>query len=602
MAENTHRLIFFVLTLLALASCSEKQPEPEPEPAGDVLLHTVWDMNKAERQLDSHAGDELLSALQPMYREFKVIPNTFLLKDLPSSATDQNFACYPRIKRMADGNFIMFYHGGQYGTRVWCTISTDLKKWSTPQLLYTAETVTIEKPEDDTRRFVNPDAVVLPDGEILLVVSYRAAGHYGKGLDCGLSFLHSRDNGLSWGRRLDVPVGPNWEPYLLLLPDGKIHCYFTDAIPQTRNSGTGLIVSADGGRTWSSKIRVCQQYKYDYRTSGTEKAQYNGQKIYTDQMPCFRILNDGKTLVGWLEARLEKPVPEDCADSDTYNSYCMMSLVRNHSLEWEDLTSYDVAKPGPEDRETNVIKGAAGYVATFPSGEVVLSYGKSSIFRLKIGNSTATAWRGKSWDDCVLAPFEGKGYWGSTEVFDNNYMTVAMHSSTEGMAGMQTGVMYLNQRQDAFEEDIRLDGDASEWKTDRAFYLCTDDGRDVIIRTARDASNLYFAVEARDFEESDLVNIMLKPEGNSSTVTLKVGSKGLAQESVAGVVAKACPAVSAQGESGWVCEVSVPLNALSVNAGASLRCYADIYSGGKRHPFTFADVTNFDTWQKISLK
>lgn len=602
MAANTHRLIFFALALLGLAACSEKAPVPGPEPGTDVLLHTVWDMNKADRQLNSHAGDELTSTLQPMYREFMVIPNTFLLKDLPSSATDQNFACYPRIKRMADGNFIMFYHGGQYGTRVWCTISPDLRKWSTPQLLYTAETVTIEKPGDDTRRFVNPDAVVLPDGELLLVVSYRAAGHYGKGLGCGLSFLRSKDNGLSWGRRLDLPVGPNWEPYMLLLPDGKIHCYFTDAIPQTRNSGTGLVISADGGKTWSSKIRVCQQYKYDYRTPGTEKAQYNGQKIYTDQMPCFRILNDGKTLVGWLEARLEKPTPEDCADSDSYNSYCMMSLVRNHSLEWRDLTSYDVELTGPEDRESNVIKGAAGYVATFPSGEVVLSYGKSSIFRLKIGNSTATAWRGKTWDDGIYMPFEGKGYWGSTEVFDNNYMTVAMHSSTEGMAGMQTGVMYLNQRQDAFEENIMVDGDASEWITDRAFYLCTPDGKDAIIRTARDASNLYLAVEARDFEDKDLVDIMLKSEASSSSVILKLSTKGLVQNSASGVEAIVSSAVSKDGESGWVCEVSVPLKALSAAVGSTLRCYADIYAAGKRYPFTFAEPSNFDTWQKISLK
>ncbi|MBO4447577.1 MAG: hypothetical protein J5764_05585 [Bacteroidales bacterium] len=602
MAKNPYALILFAAVLAVCSSCTEKpDPEPDPGPGTTVRLHTIWEMNRSEVQLNSHAGDELSSTLQPMYREFSLINNTFLLKDLPASATDQNFSCYPRIKRMADGKFIMFYHGGEFGTRVWCTISPDLKKWSTPQMLYTAQTVTIETPEDDVRRFVNPDAVVLPDGTILLVVSYRAAGHYRVGLGSGLSFRRSRDNGITWSKSYEVPVGPNWEPYLLLLPDGRIQCYFTDAIPQTRNSGTGLIVSEDGGLTWSEKIRVCQQYKYDYYTPDEEKAAYNGQKIYTDQMPSFRVLNDGKTLVGWLEARLEKPVPPDCADSDSYKSYCMMSLVRNHSLDWEDLTSYDVSNPGPEDRETNVMRGAAGYVSTFPSGEIVLSYNLSNLFRLKLGDATATRFRGTSWTDDIYSPFEYKGYWGSTEVFNNNYMAIAMLSSAVGAEGMQIGVMYLNQRQDALEAAIRVDGDSSEWTTDRAFYLCTKDGKDAVVRTARDDSNLYFALDCRDFGTADIVDLVLKG-GNSSSLTMKLGASGLLS-SVSGVTAASKAAEGPDGEDGFVCEAAVPLSVLKAGKGDSIMCYADIYTAdGQRWPFTFSDVKDASTWQKIRIK
>ena len=600
MAKNPFAI---ALSLALIAACGEKPAPVPPAPEGDVMLHTVMDMAKEPPVLNSHAGDELCSALQPVYRCFSVIPHGFLLKDLPESATDQKFSCYPRIKSLPDGNFIMFYHGGEFGSRVWCTLSSDFKKWSTPQMLYAPKTVSIDKPDDDVIRYVNPDAVVLPDGEILLVVSYRAAGHYRQGIGGGLSFRRSKDGGNTWGKAYDVPVGSNWEPYLLLLPDGTLHCYFTDAIPMTRNSGTGLIISRDGGKTWSAKTRVCQQYKYDYFTPGLENQQYNGQKIYTDQMPCFRVLNDGKTIAVWLEARLEKPVPEDCANSDTYKSYCMMSLVRNPSLEWEDLTSYEVERTGPADRETNVLRGAAGYISTFPSGEVVLSFNISNRFSLKIGNAAATAWRGERWTDGWMQFFDGKGYWGSTEAFGGNFLAIAMHSTSEEVNGMQLGLLYLNHRLDAQRESILVDGDAAEWISTRAFYLGAKNGNDAVIRAAYDDANLYLAVECRDdgSNPSDLVEVLLKA-GEAATFNVKVNAKGLYSSSSPAVTCVARSAKTAEGEPGYVCELSIPLSALGVSAGNTLFCYADMVVSGARIPFTFADLSVPATWQRIQLR
>ena len=109
--------------------------------------------------------------------------------------------------------------------------------------------------------------------------------------------------------------GTNWEPYLLQLPDGRIQCYFTDCLPATRNSGTSVITSTDNGRTWHGHMRVCRQYKYDDK----------GVRIFTDQMPCFRLLNDGETLFGFLEARLEPEGPQG-------NSIYTMSAVRNRGF------------------------------------------------------------------------------------------------------------------------------------------------------------------------------------------------------------------------------------------------------------------------------
>ena len=187
-------------------------------------------------------------------------------------------------------------------------------------MLYEPEPVVIDG-DSDVIRYVNMDAVVLPDGEILAVCSYRASSHYDRGVGGGLKLIRSKDNGRTWSAPEIIYEGLNWEAYLLLLPDQRtIHCYFTDAIPQSRNSGTSLITSTDKGVTWSGKSRICRQYKYDYTCPVHDpaavgapcppdcpKMEFLGQKIYTDQMPCFRVLNDGKTIAGFMEARLETP-------------------------------------------------------------------------------------------------------------------------------------------------------------------------------------------------------------------------------------------------------------------------------------------------------
>ena len=55
--------------------------------------------------------------------------------------------------------------------------------------------------------------------------------------------------------------GPNWESHLIQLPNGDIHCYFAYPRPwiSDANSGTALVVSKDGGKTWEP-----EQGEYPY--------------------------------------------------------------------------------------------------------------------------------------------------------------------------------------------------------------------------------------------------------------------------------------------------------------------------------------------------
>ncbi len=614
MAKNKNRIIIALCALLS-AACSLKDG-PDPGPGGNegVLLHSVWDMDTSAVALNSHVGDELSSVLQPIWSKFQKIPHLYMNIGVPASATEQKFSCYPRIKQMKGGEYLLLWHSGEFGSRIWYSTSKDFVNWTTPVMIFEPESVDIpegDKTVQDWRRYVNPDAVVLRhngsmNGEILMVCSYRATSHYNQGIDCGLSFKRSTNNGKSWSKVMNVPVGANWEPYILELPDGTLQCYYTDATPQTRNSGTSIITSTDGGHTWSNKIRVSRQYKYDYRTSVAGKTQYNGEKIFTDQMPCFRLLNDGRTIMGWLEARIENPAPpSDCGNSDTYKSHCEMSLVYNDGWTWQDLGENSA---GPARRKTNIMRrGAAGYVVTYPSGEVFISCGLYSLFHIRLGDVNGENWYGNSdWlDDANWSiPFKGKGYWGSMETVGSNMMAVGMHEDiTEtNPGGMQLGMYYLNQRQTPYEQEITIDGDAEEWKSDKGWFISDTLGNEIFIRSAIHAGNLCFAIDRKDASVSagSTVNILLCKNGGTP-LNARIGPQGLVTSAIQGAKAETRLATAKDGSKGYVCELSVPLSSLGVSAGAALRCLAVLEKDNVRTMFSFANGTKPETWQLIRL-
>jgi len=581
------RMTALISLLLCFWACKEVVPVPSDD-LPPVRLHTVMEMNREPAVLNSHAGEELTGVLQPMYAYYSTIPHETLT---PGAPDDQDKAIYPRVKRMSDGRYIMFYHGGQYGSRIWCIVSDDFKSWSAPQLLYQPYKVS-----GDYRRFVNPDAVVLPGGDLLMVCSYRATNGYNSGLDCGLSFRRSSDSGKTWSEPWNVEVGPNWEPYLLVLPDGRLQCYYTDATPQTRNSGTSVITSEDGGATWSAKKRVCRLYKYDYSTSDPDKLAYNGQKIFTDQMPCFRVLNDGQTLVGWLEDRLEEPEPADCS-LDKYNSFYEMSLVYHDGLDWEDLGE---DKSGPERRLNRIVGGAAGYISTFRSGETVLSCGKDGLMHLRMCDAGVTHFYGGSnWEkeSNWMLPFDGRGFWGSTEVVAPTILAAAMHCDD----GMQSGLLYLNHRLDAERRTVVTDGDLSEWESDRAFFLSLPGGEELLLRAAADEKNLYLAADCLEVSSGSVsVSLMMCREGGKAAkATL---TKGMSKTTTKdGIVTVSRKAETAGGVSGFTAEVAIPLSLLGAAQGDTICLYAVLEKGSSRSTFSFSKKTDTATWQRIKL-
>ena len=620
--------VILIILFCAIVACSA-EPHPEssaetgPESADGIIVHTAYDMipSADEVKLNSHADQEQWSVLQPMYETFTVIPHAYLVKEA-ITYSDQWFACYPRIKKMNSGEYIMFWHGGEFGTRIWCSISSDLKRWSEPKILYNAEHITVNG-KADVRRYVNMDAVVMPDGEILAVCSYRAAANYGLGLDCGLKLIRSKDNGRTWSKPQIIYEGPNWEAYLLLLPDQKtIHCYFTDAIPQSRNSGTALITSTDRGATWTSKKCVCRQYKYDHFCPDHGTAEGNkcpadcskkdlfGQKIYTDQMPCFRVLNDGKTIAGFLEARLETPT------NITGASYCKMSMVYNDGLEWRDLGLPDSksVSEGPSRRYSNMFKGGSGYMVTFPQGEVIVSYNVDQKFKMKVLDRHANGFGGSAWSEGWITPFKKFGYWGCMEVDSPQTLVAAIHGVDNASTGydgeykddegMQIGRFWVNRRIDAVAETISVDGDAGEWKSRQAFYLSSPDKTETIFRVGYGASDLYIAVETvvQDGVSPHQLTLGLSKQSGSTKSIIKIDEQGKVTSSGVKVSSSASKNAKAKdGRDGVITEFSIPLKDLGLVPGDMLCFYAKATTPTSSTAFSLANQDTVTSWQRIIL-
>ena len=569
---------------------------PDGEETGTVKVTTALELaSEAPAVKNSHAGEEQWSALQPMTGTYIVLPHKWLLKD---DVVENGYANYPRVKKMASGEYIMFWHGNRYGSRIWYSISSDLRNWSEPVMLFRPEFPILADGQQDVRRYVNMDAAVLPDGDILAVCSYRAEKHYSQNMGSGLCPVRSSDNGRTWSEPHHIYEGCNWEPYLLCLPDGRIQCYFTDGIPQCRNSGTSVMVSSDNGFSWGEKIRVCRQFKYFYDGPNTE---YTGTKIYTDQMPSFRVLNDGKTIFGFLEARLEHPV------SNQGRSYCMMSAVWNDGLDWKDLGE---ESEGPARRATNAMRGAGGYVSAFPSGEVVISCTYEQLLKLKVLDHDGQCPSGTTWSEDWLFPFPGKGFWAGTEVDSPCTMVAAMHCDE----GIQVERLWLNHRINAENASVTPDGDGSEWTGTQALFLTSSDGDETLIRASHDGKNLYLLVEtafapeqtpdvsaARSARDHRL-NIRLANSGERKYGILSLDSKGRVEAKRLSQTSASASGQTSDGRQGNVTEIAVPLSELGgAVAGDYLCIYAEAATPSGTSAFSMSDPSLRSTWQRILL-
>ena len=101
----------------------------------------------------------------------------------------------------------MFYHNNQIGASCSYATSTDFKTWSYKGKLFTNYSIIDSKGEKNDRRYSNCDGLVLSNGDILAVASYRANNGY-RDLpnDAGIEMRRSTDNGVTWSEPVSVMI------------------------------------------------------------------------------------------------------------------------------------------------------------------------------------------------------------------------------------------------------------------------------------------------------------------------------------------------------------------------------------------------------------
>lgn len=325
-------------------------------------------------------------------------------------------ANYPRLKKISDNEYILFYQQGRLGGTIYYTKSKDLKSWEAPRILLEGHDIGSETHPGDRRLYTTCDAVVLPDGEILAFTSYRASmGYRTEPEQCGIVMLRSIDRGTSWSEPRTVYVGQNWEPYAVRLSTGEIHVLFTHIAPGIYEngftsllcSGTGLIRSYDNGDTWHPDVTgtpyLAQRIMQSYLKG------VNGKPYTTDQMACEIELADGSLAV----------VTE--SKNNDEKTFGISAAYSNDN--WSvTLKEYEI---GPSDRQTKMFPGAAPYLVLLPSGSTVLSYNLFGCFLLRKGDS-----RARSFGEPFSVFPDIKGCWGSLEVLGNNIIAAVFPQIT----------------------------------------------------------------------------------------------------------------------------------------------------------------------------
>ncbi|KAA4188102.1 hypothetical protein F3D06_02255, partial [Bacteroides ovatus] len=441
----------------------------------------IGELNQGTPIINSHADVTKRSSLMMNYR---------MLVTMESS-----YPRYPRIKKMKNGDYILFYHNGSannnIGRRCVYALSKDLKTWSNKGEIFNSYDIIDSKGNKNIHCYANCDGLVLSNGDILAVASCRAnSGYRDLPEDAGIELKRSTDNGVTWSEPIKIYQGVNWEPFLLELPTGELHCYFTDSSRtglegHGTDTGTAMVVSTDGGKTWKPDFSSSPYYVLRMRW---EK---NGIVGYNHQMPSVVRLNDNKGLAAAVE---------------TNNSGYHISLCYSDKDKWEYLAA---DQEGPVDSNNCVFSGMGPYLGQLPSGETVLSYESSSKYTLKIGDATARNF------GSAYQPFSG-GYWGSFCIIDSHTLVGTNIKAKEGPVQMAQFV--LNHRIDAVKRKVTIDGNNKEWaNTDHALFVGSKSQAQGTLRCSYDDDNIYFLLEVldRNLLASDYASLYVSPVSNN---------------------------------------------------------------------------------------
>ena len=532
---------------------TEKPKDDESQEPVLCSITPIGELNQGTPIINSHTDVTKRSSLMMNYRMFVTM--------------ESSYPRYPRIKKMKNGNYILFYHNGSannnIGRRCVYALSKDMKTWINKGEIFNSYDIIDSKGNKNIHCYANCDGLVLSNGDILAVASCRAnSGYRDLPEDAGIELRRSTDNGVTWSEPVKIYQGVNWEPFLLELPTGELHCYFTDSSRtglegHDTDTGTAMVVSTDGGKTWKPDFSSSPYYVLRMRW---EK---NGIVGYNHQMPSVVRLNDNKGLAAAVE---------------TNNSGYHISLCYSDKDKWEYLAA---DQEGPVDSNNCVFSGMGPYLGQLPSGETVLSYESSSKYTLKIGDATARNF------GSAYQPFSG-GYWGSFCIIDSHTLVGTNIKAKEGPVQMAQFV--LNHRIDAVKRKVTIDGNNKEWaNTDHALFVGSKSQAQGTLRCSYDDDNIYFLLEVldRNLLASDYASLYVSPVSNNKlskgACCIQVTMNGLKNCEIydaswkeaqldAQVKTYVCNETNERliDDYGYIAEIAIPRSKLTITSGQVL--------------------------------
>ena len=571
-----------------------------------------------------HADDDFNTAsLEIDYRQ------TAELTSAKTGYSRYDNAWYPRVKKVRDDLYLLLYHYGQYGQHIYWTTSRDGVKWNAPSVLYrggasatgfTHAEGPLAGTKDDMRA-VNPDACVLDNGDILCVYSVRSNKGYQQVIDLnGLELVRGKvtaSGGIQWSKPTKIYTGTNWEPFIMQRDDGQIEIYFSSSVTYIakygfdkakRSSGTGLIVSKDGGYTWTPDVQAGDKNYYRptvvYQQAIGEKKAPNGETAmyFSGQMPSVVQLYNGKSMIAVEVHSLN-------------NKYTISLATSEAGGNWKDL---GITEEGPSTMMKDVFTGAAPYLARFESGEVYLTYTSKGL-KGRMAKADGTAVSSKEFTAVPGAA----GSWGSTEIVGSH----AVLSTAPVVNGDKRGVKivrsYLNHRINAPKTAVTVDGYTNDWdnieNTD-ALFVGSESQAQITLRAAHDDENVYFLVSRLDdfMTSSDAVMVCIGAGetadyrvvvGVDGSVSIDHYSAGAKRSSITGgtAVVKVLGTLNNNEDTdeGCVYEIAVPKSAVGLTGAKSFKVRPVLTNKDSNNVIldTLTGVTAYSTalWPDIVL-
>ncbi len=479
---------------------------------GNVKIHAISELN-LEGEVDDHANAHGKSNFELNFREYFEVPR--------KSTTTMN-PYYPRLKKVADDNYLLFYNIGKTDPSCFVARSKDLKSWEVGCALFEGT---------ENTHYATCDAVVLKNGDVLAVASFRPTdwGAYTSDMTkSGIVLRRSSDGGKTWSEMTRIYTGMNWEPYLLQLESGEVQCFFTHTAPYTylygynkkqRSSGVGLIRSYDNGATWTPNVTGAP-FAADIASQTYIGNMQGYGKMFTEQMPSVTELHNGSMLM------VAESLPN-------FNDQTMfrLTITRSHD-NWKKLA---LDEAGPADKQTIADIHAAGpYVVQMKSGESVISYNGTKGMNLIVGDS-----EGKNFSAATqpLSDFN-KTYWGSLEVLGTHALLAVCDDDTNTgnveHRRISYGTMYLNHDLYAKKMTPTIDSDPSDWSDNTdALFVGSNSQAQASVRFAEDSEYIYILCERLDEKLSakDDVDIFVAGEGESAYYKITLTPKGIGKVS-----------------------------------------------------------------------